>query len=275
MKILTCLLATVLLLAASTTFAQEKKKDNTGTNPIKFTYDYRLYTELQHFKNNAGSQNRNIMEFRMPLGSDLANVMGQEAGFYRDLGSKYQLRFRAYYNNLSLNDTSSAPFGSNSVSGIGDFDARFLYLPYVGNKWGIAVGLEAFFNTASSDILGSGRTNLAPIAFVPLFNILGKGSIFAPGYQYVFNVDGDPTSRSQIDLYFVWGLAAGKNWLIINPQIVIDHENSAEFMVVDAEWGFMIAPQSGVSGYIRPGIGVGEDRPFNYNLEFAVKFVWR
>jgi hypothetical protein len=271
MKILTCLLATVLLLAASTTFAQ----DNSGTNPVNFTYDYRLYTEAQHFKKDAGSQIRNIMEFRMPLGSDMANVLGQEEGFYRDLGSKFQLRFRGYYNHLSLNDTSSAPFGSNTVSGIGDFDARLLYLAHVSTTWGLALGLEAFFNTASPDVLGSGSTNLAPVVFVPLFNILGKGSIFAPGYQYVFNVDGNTVSRSQIDLYFVWALAGGKNWLLLDPQIIIDHHNSAEFMVVDAEWGFMIAPQSGLSGYIRPGIGVGADRPFNYNLEFAVKFVWR
>jgi hypothetical protein len=44
---------------------------------------------------------------------------------------------------------------------------------------------------------------------------------------------------------------------------------------VDAEWGFMIVPQSGISGYVRPGIGVGADRPFNWNFEFALKFVWR
>jgi hypothetical protein len=46
-------------------------------------------------------------------------------------------------------------------------------------------------------------------------------------------------------------------------------------MVADFEWGFMIAPQSGIGGYIRPGVGVGADRPFDYNLEFAIKFVWR
>jgi hypothetical protein len=270
MKILISVLTTLLLLAASNTFAQDK----TGTNPIDFTYDYRIYTEMQQFKNDAGSQIRNIMEFRLPLGRDMANVIGQEEGGIRDLGSKFQLRFRGYYNNLSINDTSAA-LGAYSVSGIGDMDARFLWIPKVTKRLGLAVGLEAFFNTASSEYLGAGRTNLAPIAFVPIFNILGKGSIFAPGYQYVFNVNGETTNRSQIDLYFVWGLAKGKNWLIVNPQIVIDHEAKAEFMVVDAEWGFMIAPQSGISGYVRPGVGVGADRPFNYNLEFAIKFVWK
>jgi hypothetical protein len=270
MKIFTILLTTLLILAASNTFAQDK----TGTNPIDFTYDYRIYTEMQQFKNDAGSQIRNIMEFRLPLGRDMANVIGQEEGGLRDLGSKFQLRVRGYFNHLSINDTSAA-LGANSISGFGDLDARFLWIPKVTKRLGLAVGLEAFFNTASSEYLGAGRTNLAPIVFVPIFNILGKGSIFAPGYQYVFNVNGETTNRSQIDLYFVWGLAKGKNWLIVNPQIVLDHQNSAEFMVVDAEWGFMIAPQSGISGYVRPGLGVGADRPFDYNLEFAIKFVWK
>jgi hypothetical protein len=135
--------------------------------------------------------------------------------------------------------------------------------------------MEAFFNTASTDALGSGGTQLAPVVFLPLFNILGPRSLFAPGYQYVFDVSGSTVSRSQIDLYFVWILAGGRNWLLFDPQIILDHENSREFVTVDAEWGFMIVPQSGISGYVRPGVGVGAERPFDWNLEFALKFIWR
>ena len=129
MKILTILLTTLLILAASNTFAQDK----TGTNPIDFTYDYRIYAEMQQFKNDAGSQIRNIMEFRLPLGRDMANVIGQEEGGLRDLGSKFQLRFRGYFNHLSINDTSAA-LGANSISGFGDLDARFLWIPKY-NPW--------------------------------------------------------------------------------------------------------------------------------------------
>ena len=272
MKNLTFLLVTVLFLAASSTFAQEKKKDNSGTNPINFTYDYRLYTEMQHFANDAGSQIRNIMEFRAPLGRDMSKYLGKEAGFWRDLGSEWAIRFRAYYNNLTLIDTTGS---YNSVSGIGDFDARLLWLAHATNKWAIAPGLEAFFNTSSPDILGGGSTILAPVIFVGFFNILGDRSIFAPGFQYQFSVSGNTVSRSIIDLYFVWILSGGWNWIIFNPQPIIDHHNGTEFAQIDFEWGFMIVPKSGISGYIRPGLGVGADRPFNYNFEFAIKFVWR
>ena len=271
MKNVTFLLVTVLLLVASSTFAQEKKKDNSGTNPVNFTYDYRLITEMQHFAKDAGSQIRNIMELRVPLGRDMSKYLGKDAGFWRDLGTDFALRFRAYYNSLTLTDTT----GSHTVSGIGDFDARLLWLAHANSTWAIAPGLEAFFNTSSPDILGGGSTILAPGLFLGFFNILGNRSIFAPGYFYQFSVDGNTVSRSVIDLYFVWVLSGGWNWIIFNPQPIIDHHNGTEFAQIDFEWGFMIYPQAGLSGYIRPGIGVGADRPFNYNFEFAVKFVWR
>jgi hypothetical protein len=275
MKNLTCLLVSVLLLVASTTFAQEKKKDNSGTNPVNFTFDYRLYTELRQFKNDGGSLQLHTAEFRWPLFGDVANLKGENAGFYSDMGKRFAMRFKAKYSNLSVNDTSSAPLGSYSVSGISDFDIRILAIAYASKSFIFAPGLELFVNTASNSALGSGSTSLAPVLFGVFPGLVGKGSLFAPGYQYVFDISGNPVSRSQIDLYFVWMLAGGKNWLIIDPQFILDHNNDTEFMTIEAEWGFMIARQAGLSGYVRPGIGIGEYRPFDYNLEFAVKFIWR
>jgi hypothetical protein len=268
MRILSFILL-IALICPMTVGAEEekKKKDDTGTNPVNFTYDYRLYTELQQFTDDGGSQIRHTMEYRAPLGRDIGNLGGNL--FFDNLGKWASLRFRAYYQSLNLNDPTT------SVSGIGDFDARFLALAYSSKRFVLAPGLEAFFNTASNDALGSGGNTLAPVVFGVFLGYLGKGSLFAPGYQYVFDVSGPTVSRSQIDLYFVWVLAQGKNWLTVNPQIILDHQNDAEFMTVDAEWGFMIAPKSGISGYVRPGVGVGTYRPFDYNLEFALKFIWR
>jgi hypothetical protein len=273
MKNITYLLIIVMLLGASITFAQdEKKKDNSGTNPVNFTYDFRLYQEMQHLTRGAGSQNRSIVELRAPLGRDMANILGKDAGFWRGLGSQFAIRLRSYYNTVTLNDNSAA--GSTTYSGIGDFDARALWMAYGSSSFALAPGLEAFFNTATNGV-GSGSTILAPTVFFGFFNLLGNRSIFAPGFQYHFSVSGKTVSRTIIDLYFVWILGKGTNWLILNPQPIIDHENGTEFAQVDLEWGFMIAPKSGISGYIRPGLGVGYDRPFDYNFEFAIKFVWR
>ena len=69
---------------------------------------------------------------------------------------------------------------------------------------------------------------------------IGKGSLFVPGYQYLFSMGGDENrpdiSRSQIDLYFVWLLPKGANWLIVNPQIIADHEASKTGALVEINY---------------------------------------
>ena len=258
----------------------QEKKDNTGTNPANFTYDFRLITEMDWLKDDSGSLVKHTAEFRWPLGRDVANLRGEkEGGTFYEMGKRFSMRFRANYQNLSLDNPSNDLFGTSEVSGIGDLDARLLGVAYANKNLVIAPGLEAFFDTASSDALGSGTNALGPVVFAVFPGLVGRSSLFAPGYQYIFDIGGgdgpSDISRSQIDLYFVWILAKGKNWAILDPQIILDHENSKEFGTIEAEWGFMIAPKQGISAYVRPGYGFGEDRIYDWNLEWAVKFVWR
>jgi hypothetical protein len=282
----------VLVAFATTAFAQEekakeeevlkevvkdaeelKKKDNSGTNPINFTYDFRLIQEMQQFKDDGGSQNKSYMEFRAPMGRDIANVAGQEAGALLDLGSRWAVRLRGYYNTVTVNDNVNNT--STTYSGIGDFDARILTVAHATSKFAIAPGVEGFFNTASNDAVGAGQNILAPVVFFGFFNLLGKHTIFAPGYQHRLNLDGKNVNQSVFDIYYVKMLAKGKNWLIVNPQPILDWENDIQYMMVDVEWGFMIAKASGIAGAVRPGFGVGADAPLSYNFEFQLKFVWR
>ena len=44
---------------------------------------------------------------------------------------------------------------------------------------------------------------------------------------------------------------------------------------VEAEWGFMIVPSAGISAYPRPGAGLGSNKPYSWNFEAGLKFVWR
>jgi hypothetical protein len=270
-------LVMAVLVVAGLTVPVRAQQDNTGTNPVNFTYDFRLYAEMASLPQDDGSLITNTIEFRWPFGRDVANLKGEstDSPFY-DMGKRFGMRFRARYSDLSL-DVPGA--GTSSVSGIGDFDARLLYLPFVSPKTIIALGLEAFFDTATNDALGSGKTSLGPTVIGVFPGLVGPGSLFAPAYQYVFDVAGSDDradiSRSQIDLYFVWALAAGKNWLIVDPQVIFDHENNKTPALVEAEWGFMIAPKIGVSGWARPGVGIGSDRLYDWNLEAGLKFVWR
>jgi hypothetical protein len=273
-----CILYIVLAgLTPALAAADPPKQDNTGTNPVNFTYDFRLYAEMQSLPIDDSSLIINTVEFRWPFGRDVANLKGVGAGSpYFDMGSRLGMRLRARYSNLSVDLPGS---GTNSVSGIGDLDARLLYLPYVGKKTILAVGLEAFFDTATNDVLGSGKTSLGPTVIGVFPGLVGRGSLFAPAYQYVFDVSGSDDradiSRSQLDFYFVWALAGGKNWLIVDPQVIFDHENDRTPGLTEIEWGFMIAPTVGISGWLRPGFGIGSDRLYDWNLEAGVKFVWR
>jgi hypothetical protein len=257
---------------------EDKDKDKTGTNPVNFTYDFRLISEMQEFQGGGGSQVINTVEFRWPLGRDIANLKGPEGrdSIFYNMGTRIGMRVRARTQTKSLNNTGPAPFGTSEVSGIGDFDMRILGLAYGSAKVLVAVGLEAFFDTASNPALGSGNTSLGPQVFVGFPGILGGRSLFIPGYQYVFDVAGQGNvSRSQIDLYFVWLLAEAKNWLIVNPQFILDHELSEDFGTFETEWGFMIVPKYGVSGYIRPGFGFWDPKLYSWNFEFGLKFVWQ
>jgi hypothetical protein len=257
---------------------EKKKSDNTGTNPINFTYDARFYMETSWF--DGGSLIAPTFEFRWPLGRDIANLQNKKQGIFNDLGSKYAMRFKYRpQQNLNLDDPGGDPTAAVNISGMGDLDVRFLAVPHATNKWGVAAGLEAFFPTATNDLLGSGRYVLRPQVFTGFFGLLGKGSIFAPGLLYVFDVGGDsnrdPVEQWQMDIYFVWLLAQQRNWLIINPQPVIDVANDKEFMIVDVEWGYTIPQLRGASIHIRPGVGLGEDKPFDWTFEFGIRFIWR
>ena len=250
-----------------------QKKDNTGTNPINFTYDFRLVQEMQQFRDDGGSQNKSYMEFRAPMGRDIANVAGKDASSFVDMGSRFAVRLRGYYNTVTLNDNEANT--STTYSGIGDFDARVLAVAYATQKFAIAPGVEAFFNTASNDAVGAGQNILAPVVFFGWFNALGKYSIFAPGYQHRFNLDGNKVNQSVLDIYYVKILAKGKNWLVVNPQPIYDWVAKTGYMMLDVEWGFMIHKASGIAAAVRPGFGIGKNAPLSYNFEFALKFVWR
>jgi hypothetical protein len=276
-------LSLLVLVAPTDALAQ---KDNTGTNPANFTYDARFYFEMAELDDPTGSLITNTFELRWPLGRDLGNVKGaEEGGLYDQLGKKFGMRIRARYQSLSLDTPGAVPFGTSEVSGIGDIDARVLYMAYASKRIIVVPGLEAIFDTATNPALGNETNVLAPVLFAVFPGILGGTSpgilggtsLFAPGYQYLFDVSGNDAkvSRSQIDLYFVWLLGKGKYWLIVDPQIVIDHENKKEPALIEVEWGYMISPSAGASTYIRPGAGIGPDKPYVWNLEAGLKFVWR
>lgn len=258
------MIKTIPLLILITSFSNSLyAADQTGTNPINFTRDFRIYNEYSWLNTEGdGNQNLTTVEFRTPFAD-----------------GKWQWRIRGRYNSIEADINND---GTDEVdeSGLGDIDMRFITVPYFNkaDKSAVAMGLELFFDTASEDALGSGTTSFGPQIFYVKFM---KNGLFAPGLQYKFSVDEDK-GRSEIDQFLIdinyLRMADNKqSWFFTDPQIVIDNENNTEFAIVDFEFGWMMTKwwpnMQGQSIYIRPSIGIGIDRPTDGSIEFGYKMV--
>ncbi len=261
-----------LIIFSFQAHAEEKeqaamKSDKTGTNPVNFTYDFRIYNEYQWLNTDGdGYQNITTMEFRAPI-----------------LDGKWQ--FRARIRGVALEaDMNNDGVDELDDSGFGDSDIRFLTVPYINmdKKMAIAFGMEFFFDTASEDILGSGTTSLGPQVFAVFFKPFGgMFDLVAPAYQHKFSVDEDD-GRSNVhqglmDIFFLKTSKDKQKWALIDPQAVLDYENDTEFMLIDVEVGTMLDNYFGTKGhsvYLRPSIGIGSDRPTDGSIEAGYKIIW-
>jgi hypothetical protein len=256
--ILTAVVTLTLTSANLLAQSEEQEKDKTGTNPVNFSRDFRVYNEFTRLNTAGdGTQNLTTAEIRLPFAE-----------------GKWQWRLRARINSIEVD------LDGINDSGIGDWDMRFLTV-FDFNKetktaW--AGGLEVFLDTADEDALGAGSTSLGPQVFYVKF--LPRG-LFAPGLQYKFSVDED-AGRSEvdqvlIDLNYLRMAEDKKSWFFTDPQLVFDNENDQEFAIVDLEWGWMMAnwydDLPGHSFYVRPSFGVGADRPTEGSIEFGYKIV--
>ena len=123
--------------------------DKTGTNPINFTFDFRVYNEYI-WLNTPGDSTRNVttLEYRQPF-----------------LGGKWQFRtrIRATGTDIDINDDGISELDSY---GLGEVDFRFLTVPYLNmeKRFALAVGLETFLPTGNA-IVGSETLSFGPQVF--------------------------------------------------------------------------------------------------------------
>ncbi len=269
-KKLTCLATLVIGLASLSKPALAEDaglkaamaKDKTGTNPINFTHDLRLYNEYQ-FLNVAGDGFNNIttLEYRHPLAD-----------------GKWQVRARVRGVKIEA-DTNNDGIDNLDSSGLGDIDFRVLTVPYLDmpNKFAIATGLEFFLPSASNDALGTEAFSLGPQVFGVFFTPFGiPGTLIAPAYQHKFSVAEESGAKNihqgLFDLFILWASKDKQTWALINPQMVLDYRQDRQFGFIDAEVGRMIG--NGHSVYVRPSVGIARDRPADGSIEVGYKIVW-
>jgi hypothetical protein len=79
-----------------------------------------------------------------------------------------------------------------------------------------------------------------------------------------------------IDLYMVFTAEDKKSWFIVDPALVIDWETDENTpFTIEAEYGRNIGTLFGgaLNFYVRPGIGIGQDRPYDWNIEVGFTVV--
>ena len=251
------------VLFTSSHAQDDAKADKTGTNPVNFSPELRLYNEFTRLNiDGGGEQNVTTLEGRIPL-----------------LDGKVQFRVRARTSILKA-DFNNDGVDEVDESGFGDLDFRFLTVPYtnMAEKEAVAIGLEVFLDTASEDALGSGATSLGPQVFYVKFLPTG---LFAPALQYKFSVDENIGSSKidqiLIDLNYLRMANDKQSWFFADPQIVIDNEINTEYIVLDFEFGAMMSKWTDLEGqsvYVRPSLGIGSDRPVEGSVEVGYKFVF-
>jgi len=127
-----------------------KKSDKTGTNPINFTHDARVYNNF-NWLNTSGDGDFNVttFEFRTPFAE-----------------GKWQFRLRARAASIEV-DFDGDGIEDIDEFGSGDLDFRFLTVPKMNmaKKRALAVGFETTIDTASDDALGQGALSFGPPGF--------------------------------------------------------------------------------------------------------------
>jgi hypothetical protein len=234
--------------------------DKSGTNPINFTFDARLYNEYQwlNVPGNGGS-NVTTFEYRQPFAE-----------------GKWQARAKIRANNLDIDQAGISEFG------FGDMDVRFLTVPIMNaeKKFAFAYGAEFYIPTASDDLLGNGQLSVAPQIFMAFFAPFGGlVDLIAPGYQHqmsVYEEDGRAERRlGIIDLFILKSFNDKKNWWMLNPQGIMDYESKQYWVQFDVEVGAMLPKMGdGHSAYVRPSYGMGSASPYDWSLEVGYKIIW-
>ena len=141
----------LVLLAGAIPGALVAQDDNSGTNPIAFTWDFRFYAEAISLPGDA-SMSTFTFEHRVPLSSN------------------WQFRTRSKF----VSSTFNTPDGPVTTTGFGDTNIRVLHVLIAGPTFALATGLEGFLNTASQPELGEGKFSLGPQLFAVFFGALGR-----------------------------------------------------------------------------------------------------
>lgn len=227
-------------------------EDKTGTNPLNFQRTLHVFNDYQNLPS-----------------SRYWNALGAE---YIDVFHGGRMDWRAELP-LVLSDRDDG----DSDFGIGDLNLRYDWIPMMDAKNGALLGTGLGIPIATHDGLGTEKWTLAPIAQFVFF--LKDDYLFAPFYQQTFSFMGEGSApdinQGVLDFYFALKSKDQQSWAIIEPQFVFDYERDNSSTLIEVELGRILGTMGGgtSSAYIRPGLGIGSDREYDWSIEIGFRVI--
>lgn len=230
----------------------QHETDTSGTNPAVLSRTLSLSNEYR-FLPDDGYFNQTLFRYTEPF-----------------LDGKAAVRLT-----LPLDATDLA---GDDDFGIGDVSAKFSWIPHVDMHQAFVLSAEIFAPTASEDVLGTGKWVAAPGITWAYF--ASPEVIIAPAYIHNFSFAGEDehadVNRGDFDLYLVYRPHGKRWWITSDTTVSHDFENTATPVSWELALGRNLARfESGaaLNGYIRPGVGIGHDRPYDVNIELGLSLV--
>jgi hypothetical protein len=227
-------------------------KDKSGTNPAQLSRSFQFGADLRWFPNGRWLHQPNI-RYTEPFADDRMSI---------------QLKLPVVSTNIDR---------GREQTGLGDISAKWTWVAHIDPRQAIVLSTEVTTPTASEKIMGGGKWTVGPGITYAAF--LSPEWILAPAAVYVTSFAGDrqrpSVNRLDFDLYAVFK-PKGQNWWLTQDLTV-----SRDFMTRKWPATYRVAlgmnvgkiGDAAVNVAIRPGIGIGVDKPFRYSLEMNMTIV--
>jgi hypothetical protein len=244
----------VALLATSAIAQTDEAepKDKSGTNPAQISRSFQIGADLRWLPNGRWLHQPNV-RYTEPF-----------------FGDRMSITLKAPLVSTNLDR-------GRQLTGLGDISAKWNWVAHIDPGQALVLSAEVTAPTASEKVMGLGKWTVSPGVTYALF--LSPEWIVAPALAYASSFAGDKNrasvSRLDFDLYAVFK-PRGQRWWV-TQDLTVSHD----FMTRKWPASYRVAlgmnigkiGDAAVNLALRPGIGIGADKPFRYSFEVNLSVV--
>ena len=236
----------ILLLTASSSFAEEDKISENPSNPLAAASNLDLRAKY----------------FDLKDGSDRYIYSLEGATM---LSPKIKLKFELHYWDTDVTGSNENDWETLVVKPIffikeGKTDTL---------KYRVAVGLDWTHDFDNEDKgIGGGSSTIAP--FVGLALGVSEQTTLIPLVQHFMSYDGNDVNQTAFRLIGMHALPQHKMWLKLDAKVPVDWQHDEEIpATAELQWGKMFNAKYGA--YLDGLVGVGGHRPYDYGLGIGLR----